>query len=139
MNGLLAALGVETAVLSRRVRLFALGALIGAVLIVLATAFLAFAGYLALAEFMKPWQAALTTGALALFLGAILVAGGFEALSRASDQVQVAVRNNTLAKAAPFAARLAVRNPRLVAGAAAAVAALFTLLRALGSKTETKS
>jgi hypothetical protein len=83
---------------------------------------------------MKPWQAALTTGALSLVLGGILVAGALEALSRAADQVQVSVKSNALVRAAPLAARFAARSPKTVAGAAAVVTAVVALLRVLGGR-----
>jgi hypothetical protein len=135
VSGLLAFFGVESVVLSRRVRLFALGALIGAALIMLAAGFLAFAAYLALGDVMKPWQAALTTGALSLVLGAIIVTGALESLRRAGDQVRGAVRANALSRAAPLAVHFAVRSPKVVAGAAAAIAAIAALLRVLGAKS----
>jgi hypothetical protein len=125
---------VETAVLSRRFRLFALGALIGAALVVLATAFLAFAAYLALLSQLAPWQAALAVAGGALVGGAVLLVVAVKALARATDQVEAAVKTNALVRAAPFAARLAIGNPRLVMGLAAAAAAVVALLRALSAK-----
>lgn len=137
MSGILSALGVETAVLSRRFRLFTLGALIGAALVVLATGFLAFAAYLALLVQLAPWQAALAVAGGAIVIGAILLAIAAKAFAQATEQFQIAVKNNTLVLAAPFAARLAVRNPRLVAGLAAAAAAVIALLRAMNQKPRT--
>jgi hypothetical protein len=134
MSGIFAALGVETAVLSRRFRLFALAALIGATLVALTVAFLAFAAYLALLSQIAPWQAALAVAGGALVVGAILLVVAVKALARATDQVESAVKTNALVRAAPIAARLAVGNPRLVMGLAAAAAALFALLRALSAK-----
>lgn len=134
MSGILAALGVETAVFSRRFRLFALAALIGATLVVLTVAFLAFAAYLALLRQIAPWQAALAVAGGALAVGAILLVVAVKALARATDQVESPVKTNALVRAAPIAARLAVGNPRLVMGLAAAAAALVALLRALSAK-----
>lgn len=134
MSGFFAAIGLETAILSRRFRLFAFAALIGAALVVLATGFLAFAAYLALLDHLAPWLAALAVAGGALVVGAILLVVAVKAFGRAADQVQAAVSSNTLVRAAPFAARFAVRNPRLVAGLAAAVAAVIGLLRAFGDK-----
>jgi hypothetical protein len=134
MSGIFAALGVETAVLSRCFRLFALAALIGATLVVLAVAFLAFAAYLALLSQIAPWQAALAVAGGALAVGAILLVVAVKALARATDQVESAVKTNALVRAAPIAARLAAGNPRLVMGLAAAAAALVALLRALSAK-----
>jgi hypothetical protein len=134
MSALLAFLGIESAALSRRMRLFALGTLIGAALIALAAAFLAFAAYLALADVMKPWQAAMTTGALCLLFGAIVVVGALESLNRASTQVQGAMRSSVLARAAPLVAQAAVRSPRTIAAIAGTVATVAALLRLLGRR-----
>lgn len=134
MSGIFAAMGVETAVLSRRFRLFALAALVGAALVVLTVAFLAFAAYLALLSQLAPWQAALAVAGGAFFVGAVLLVVAAKTLARATDQVETAVKTNALVRAAPFAARLAVGNPRLVMGLAAAAAALVALLRALSAK-----
>jgi hypothetical protein len=127
-------MGVETAVLSRHFRLFALSALIGAALVVLTVAFMALAAYLALLSQLAPWQAALAVAGGALVIGAILLVVAVKALTRATDQVGAAVKTNALVRTAPFAARLAVGNPRLVMGLAAAAAALVALLRALSAK-----
>jgi len=134
LSGFFAALGLETAVLSRHFRLFALAALVGAALVIMATGFLAFAAYLALLDHLAPWLAALAVAGAALVVGAILLVVAVKAFGRASDQVQVAVQSNTLVRAAPFVAQFTVRNPRLVAGVAAAAAAVIALLRALGDK-----
>jgi hypothetical protein len=137
MSGIFAAMGVETAVLSRRFRLFALAALVGAALVALTVAFLAFAAYLALLSQIAPWQAALAVAGGALVVGAILLIVAVKALTRAREQIEAAVKTNTLVRAAPFAARLATGNPRLVMGLAAAAAALVALLRALSAKPKT--
>jgi hypothetical protein len=135
MSALLAFFGIEGEVLSRRMRLFALGALIGGALIALAAAFLAFAAYLALADVMKPWQAALTTGALCLLFGAILVVAALESLNHATNQVQGAMRANVLVRAAPLVAQVATRSPRVIAAIAGAVAAIAGLLGVLGGRS----
>jgi hypothetical protein len=135
MSALLAFLGIEGEALSRRMRLFALGALIGAALIALAAAFLAFAAYLALADVMKPWQAAMTTGALCLLFGAMLIVGALESLNHASAQVQGAMRSSVLVRAAPLVAQVAIRSPRMIAAIAGAVAAVAALLRLLGGRS----
>jgi len=100
----------------------------------MATGFLAFAAYLALLDHLAPWLAALAVAGAALVGGAILLVVAVKAFGRASDQVQVAVQSNTLVRPAPFVAQFTVRNPRLVAGVAAAAAAVIALLRALGDK-----
>jgi hypothetical protein len=134
MSGIFAAMGVETAVLSRRFRLFALAALVGAALVALTVAFLAFAAYLALLSQIAPWQAALAVAGGALVVGAILLIVAVKALTRATEQIEAAVKTNMLVRAAPLAARLATGNPRLLMGLAAAAAALVALLRALSAK-----
>ncbi len=134
MSGVFSALGLETAALSRRFRLFALGALVGTVLVLLAVGFMAFAAYLALLAALAPWQAALSVGVGTLALGAILLVVAVTALNRAADQVQVAVKTNALVRAAPIAARIVIRSPRLIAAAAALVAAIIALMRALGER-----
>ncbi|HUO53989.1 MAG TPA: hypothetical protein VMU18_04580 [Rhodoblastus sp.] len=138
MSGFFAASGLETAVLSRRFRLFAVGALVGATLVVLAVAFLAFAAYLALLPLVAPWQAALIVGGGALVFGGILLLVAVNAFGRAADQVQVAVKTavktNVLVRAAPLAAGLATRNPRLIATLAALAGALIALIRAFGAR-----
>jgi hypothetical protein len=138
VSGVFSALGLETALLSRRFRLFALAALIGGVLVALATAFLSFAAYLSLLDYLPPWLAALAVAGGALALGVILLAVAIKALGRAADQVQVAVKSNALVRAAPLAAQLATRNPRLIAGLAAVAAAGFALIRALGDEPKPK-
>ncbi len=138
MSNLFAAVGLEGAVLSRRVRLFALGAVVGAALVVLAVAFAAFAAYLALLAWLAPWQAALCVGGAALLLGAILLFVAARSLGRAVDQVQVAVKTNALVRAAPIAARLAVRSPRLIAALAAALAAVVALICTFGERPRPK-
>jgi hypothetical protein len=134
MSGLLSALGLETALLSRRLRLFALGALAGAVFLSLALGFFVFSAYLALLARLPPWQAALCVGGGALVLGALLLLVAAKALNRAAEQVEVAVKTNVLVRAAPVVARLALRSPRLIAAAAALFAALIALMRALGPR-----
>ncbi len=134
MSGVFSVLGLETAVLSRRFRLFAVGALAGAVLLLLSLSFFAFAAYLALLARLAPWLAALSVGGGALVFGAILLVVAAKALNRAAGQVEVAVKTNVLVRAAPVAARLAIRSPRLVAAAAALFAALVALMRALGPR-----
>jgi glucan phosphoethanolaminetransferase (alkaline phosphatase superfamily) len=138
MSNLFAATGLETAVLSRRVRLFGLGAVIGAALVVLAAAFAALAAFLALPALLAPWQAALSVGGAALVLGAIVFFVAMNALGRAVDQVQVAVTTNALVRAAPIAARFAVRSPRLIAALAAVLAAVVALIRAFGERPRPK-
>ncbi|MGP0105010.1 hypothetical protein [Rhodoblastus sp.] len=134
MSGLFAALGLETAVLSRRFRLFALGALAGAVFLLLALGFFVFSAFLGLEIVVAPWQAALCVGGGALAFGAILFAVAIRALNRATNQIEVAVKTNALVRAAPVVARLALRSPRLIAGVAAFVAAVVALLRALSAR-----
>lgn len=87
MSGVFSALGVETALLSRRFRLFALGALVGTVLVLLAVGFMAFAAYLALLAVLAPWQAALIVGAGALAFGGLLLLVAMKSLNRAADQI----------------------------------------------------
>jgi hypothetical protein len=134
MSSVFSALGVETALVSRRFRLFAVGALIGAVLLLLAAGFLAFAAYLALLAALSPWQAALVVGVCALAFGGLLLVVAMKSLSRAAEQVQEAVKSNVLVRAAPVAARLAIRSPRLIVGVAALAAAVLALMRALGER-----
>ncbi|MCI4678741.1 hypothetical protein K9U39_07435 [Rhodoblastus acidophilus] len=133
---------LETALLSRRFRLFAIAALIGAIFLIFAVAFFAFAAYLALLANLPPWQAALCVGGGALVLGAILLVVAVQALGRATTQVRVAVnavKGNALVRAAPLAVGLAARNPRLVAAIAAALTAIFALMRAGKSERPKKS
>ncbi len=140
MSGVLSALGLETAVLSRRFRLFALGALAGVVLVLLSLGFFAFSAYLALLPHLASWQAALCVGGGTLVLGAILLAVAITALNRAANQVEVAVRTNALVLAAPVVARFVIRSPRLIAGVAALLAAVVALMRALSARpTNTES
>lgn len=134
MSGVFSALGVETTLLSRRFRLFAVGALVGTVLVLLAVGFMAFAAYLALLAALAPWQAALIVGAGALVFGGLLLLVAIKALNRAADQIQDAVKTNALVRAAPIAARLVISSPRLIAAAAAVVAAVVALLRALNER-----
>ncbi len=136
MSGVLSSLGLETAVLSRRFRLFIIGALAGAVLVLLALGFFVFSAYLALLARLTPWQAALCVGGGALVLGAILLFVAAKALNRAANQVGVAVKTNALVRAAPIAARIAIRSPRLIAAAAALLAAVIALMRALGERSK---
>jgi hypothetical protein len=134
MTGFFEAAGMKKGVFSGRVRLFAIGAVAGAAMIVLAILFLGFSAYLALARILEPWLASLLVALGALILGAILLAIAFSAFSRAANQVQSAVKTNALTNAAPFAAGLALRNPRLLAAAAAALGALIAVLRAFKPK-----
>ena len=134
MSGVFSALGLETAVLSRRFRLFALGALAGAVLVLLALGFFAFSAYLALLAHLEPWQAAFCVGGGALVLGAILLLVATTALNRAANQVQAAVKTNVVVRAAPVVARLVIQSPRLIAGVAALLAAVVALMRSLSAR-----
>jgi hypothetical protein len=136
MSGVFSALGLETALLSRRLRLFAVAALAGVVLALFSVGFFAFAAYLALLSRLAPWLAAICVGAGALVLGGILLLAAVQALGRAANQIEVAVKTNAVVRAAPVVARIAMRSPRLIAAAAALLTAIIALMRALNARAQ---
>ena len=115
--------------LSSRVRFIVVALAAGAALIGLVLVFLALAGYLALLHLLPPWEAALAVAGGSLVIAGILLALAFRTIGRASEQVQLAVKSNAVAVAAPMALRLLARNARLAASVAALAGTALTLLR----------
>ncbi len=125
--------------LSRRIALIVAALGVGAALLALALVFLAFAGYLALLERLAPWQASLAVAGGALVIAALLFALAFRSAGRTVDQVQLAVKSNALAVAAPVALRLLARNARLAASVAALAGAVLALLRMLKKPEDSRT
>jgi hypothetical protein len=139
MSGPLTALGMPEGVIGRRVRIVLAGLLLGGVALALTLAFLALSAYLALLEWLPPWQAALGVGGGAFFVAIVALVIAFGLLGRTSRQLSVAVRSSALALIAPAAARIALNNARLTVGIAGLATALIALRRVFVHWTKTEA
>jgi hypothetical protein len=126
--------GLEGRLVSRRLLLVIAGSALGGVFVALAAGFLAFAAYLALLDYLAPWQAALIVAAVAGLIASIALVLSLRLANRTVDQVKTGFTSSAVALLAPTAVDFALRNVRLAASLAALVGAIFALLRTRSRK-----
>jgi hypothetical protein len=127
---------LEGGLLSRRFLAVVAGSALGGVFVALAAGFLAFAGYLALLDYLAPWQAALIVAGVAGVIAWIALALSLRLAGRTVDQVKTGFKSSAVALIAPTALHFAARNVRLAASLVALVGALLALWRARNRPTK---
>lgn len=112
-------IGIDVPRLRRRGGVAVVAGAIAAVMVTLAVAFAAFAGYIALARHFDMEIAALIVAGSLLLIGLIALAIARLMLNRARREMRAAVSSSAIMAFAPTAASMAARHTRLAAVVAA--------------------
>ncbi|WP_156886788.1 phage holin family protein [Pleomorphomonas oryzae] len=112
-------IGIDVPRLRRRGGVAMVAGAIAAVMVTLAVAFAAFAGYIALARRFDMETAALIVAGVLLFIGLIALVIARQMLKRARREMRAAVSSSAIMAFAPTAASMAARHTRLAAVVAA--------------------